>query len=560
LKRIGRAGELIAFAGADTVRSACVQWALSLLFFGLELSFAFLLQRFLAALGLLSVSSDPATSIPVLLSLTLAQIVGLIFIVTFARMVVGFIRGVMDAGAIERFAHRLRETLIANCLHATTVNSAATLTFFNQRIYTASMAIHSLQLLAWQITMAVGLIVALLTMSARLTLAMTAILLLLVLIPARLLNRRLKTSAKLHADTFSQIMLHLNNVFRNFLLIRLYNLQGRERSRIHGHLQHYSRLILQYHRYDALTGTVGPFMIAISVLLIALAQHSTAAMDRALVVPYLYLFFRLSQTLVPVVQNFARLSFTSTELRTTFEWWRENRVHPDASAVTNAPPLRQPIGWTLRDVSFGYPDQPLIVDGLALDVPPGSLLRLRGPSGAGKSSLVALLAGEAQPLRGRVEVTLDGERFPISDAAARMRDHIGYSSSEPFLFAGTIYENITYGLVTPPDADALEEATALAECQFIHDLPAGFDHPLDELGQGLSTGQKQRLSLLRALLRNPKALLLDEALSNVDAPTEARILSRLVARKDRCTIVFVSHREHATLNADRVIDLEAQRL
>jgi ABC-type multidrug transport system fused ATPase/permease subunit len=553
LRPLGRAaGELIEFAGAGTLRSAFVQWALSLLFFGLELSFAFLLQRFLAALGLLSAT----TSVPALRNLTLARIVGLIFLVTFVRMIVGFIRGVMDAGAIERFAHRLREALVANTLRATTVNSAATLTFFNQRIYTASMAIHSLQFLAWQLTLAVGLIVSLLTMSARLTLAMTAILLLLVLLPARLLNSRLKTSAKLHADTFSRIMLHLNNVFRNFLLIRLYNLQAREQSRIQGHLRHYSRLILQYHRYDALTGTVGPFMVAISVLLIAITQHSTAAMERALVVPYLYLFFRLSQTLVPVVQNLARLSFTSAELRTTFDWWRENRDRPSESGPHPAAPLRQPIGWTLRDVSFGYPDQPLIVDGLTLDVPPGSLLRLRGASGAGKSSLIALLAGEAQPLRGQVEVTLDGDPLPIAEAAARMRDHLGYSSSEPFLFAGTVYENITYGLVSLPDAAALDEATALAECQFIHDLPARFEHPLDELGQGLSTGQKQRLSLLRALLRNPKALLLDEALSNVDAPTEARILSRLVARKDGCTIVFVSHREHAAVEADRVIDLD----
>ncbi|MBA3766785.1 MAG: ABC transporter ATP-binding protein [Acidobacteria bacterium] len=381
------------------------------------------------------------------------------------------------------------------------------------------------------------------------------------LLPLRALNKRVKRSALVHAETFSKIMLHLNNVFRNFLLIRLFNLQTREKIRILGHLRTYSDSINQYYRLDGMSGAVVPLFIVLNILWIAFVQNGTAAIDRHLAVPYLYLSFRFAQNLAPLVSNVARLSFASTQLRHTFRWWLEQHKETvkDFDAVLRdeeVARVESAIGWRLRAVTFGYPDQALLFDNFDLKVAAGSLVRVRGSSGVGKSTLVRLMVGEAIPHQGSVEVQLDGECFPVRSAVARLREHIGYSSTEPYLFDGTIYENVTYGLKALPSDGFLLEAAARAECQFIFDFPQQFEHRIDELGQGLSTGQKQRLSLLRALLRQPRALILDEALSNVDMRTENRILANLILIKPDCTIVFISHRDHSNLSSDYVLNLE----
>lgn len=555
-----RLGNLIAFVGHSTLWSLGLLWVLGLLLFLLELGFASLVQQFLAALGLILTPSPNGSHPP--LTLSLKKIVFLIFIVSTARAAVTFAQGVIDGGAIERFSHRIRGLLIESCLDATSVRAAETLTFFNQRVYTASMAIHSVQILACQGILALGLLISLFLISPLLTLLMSLVVLAISL-PVRNLSRRVKKSSTLHIDALSKIMLHLNNVFRNFLLIRLYNLQASERARLQGHLRDYSKHVTHYYWVEGFSGTVVPLLIVLNILWVALVQNSAAAIDRSLVVPYLYLSFRFAQNLAPIVNNVSRLSFASPEFRHVFHWWLAQAGAParasDASAAEEENlPVGSAIGWKLDAVTFGYPHHPDLFNDFHLEVKPGSLLLMRGSSGVGKSSLVRLMVGEARQSVGSVEVQLDGKLFPVIGAAARLRNHIGYSGAEPFLFEGTIYENVTYGLRALPARDFLLESTVRAECQFICDLPEQFEHRLDELGQGLSTGQKQRLSLLRALLRKPRALILDEALSNVDIPTENRILDNLIQLKRECTIIFISHREHPSLSADVELNMDGR--
>jgi ATP-binding cassette subfamily B protein len=533
-----------------------VLWSFGLILLLLELSFAYLLQHFLAALGLVSIQSSAWLS----RNLSLNKIILLISIVAFARAATSFAQGVIGGGAIERFAHRIRRLLVENCLDASSVRTAETLTFFNQRIYTASIAIHSAQTLALQGILTFGLLASLFLMS-RLPTILMSLVIITISVPVRALNKRVKRSAMLHAETLSKIMLHLHNVFRNFLLIRLFNLQTREKIRILGHLKTYSDSITQYYWIDGFSGAVVPLVIVLNILWIAFVQNSSAAIDRSLAIPYLYLSFRFAQNLAPLVSNVSRLTFASTEFSHTFRWWLEQKSHPlktfeADSSGQEVLPVRAAIGWKLKGVTFGYTDQAPLFDNFDLEVAPASLVRVRGSSGVGKSTLVRLMVGEAFPTQGSVEVQLDGELLSLSTAAARLRDHIGYSSTEPFLFEGTIYENITYGLRALPDEDFLLEAAARAECQFIFELPQRFEHMIDELGQGLSTGQKQRLSLLRALLRRPRALILDEALSNVDTRTENLILAHLIEIKSECTILLISHRDHSGCPADFVLDME----
>ena len=551
-----RLRHLIEFTGWPTIGAVCLLWSFGLILLLLELGFAYLLQHFLSALGLISIQPVGRLS----LDLSLNETVLLITAVAVARSAITFAQAVCGGGAVEGFAHRLRSMLVETCLQASSVRSAETLTFFNQRIYTASMSIQSLQTLLLQGTVALGLLCSLFWMGP----APTVLMLLVVaaaLLPMRSLNRRGKRSATLHADTFSKIMLHLNNIFRNFLLIRLFNLQERERTRIQGHLKTYSNYIMQYYRIEGLWGALAPLVIALNILWLAFVQNSAAAIERSLAVPYLYLSFRFAQNLAPLVSNASRLAFASTQFGYTFRWWLDRKACQTQTFDTAPPrqevlPVASAIGWKLYAVTFGYPGQAPLFENFDLEVAPGSLVRVHGASGVGKSTLVRLMTGESSPSSGSVSVQLDGELYAVNSAAARLREHLGYSSTEPYLFEGTIYQNITYGLKALPDEGFLLESVARAECQFVFEFPEKFEHQIDELGQGLSTGQKQRLSLLRALLRKPRALILDEALSNVDARTENRILTNLAIAKRECTVLLISHREHPSLAADAVLNLD----
>lgn len=531
-------------------------WVFGLILLVLELSFAYLFQHFLSTLELIPVSAAVGFS----LQLSLNHTIVLIILVAFARSATGFAQVVIGGGAIERFSHRLRRLLVQTSLDARTVKTAETLTFFNQRIYTASMAIQSFQALLVQGTLVTGLLISLFCMGPVPTMLMLMVVAI-ALVPVHALNRRGKQSAVLHSETLSKIMLHLNNVFRNFLLIRLFNLQEREKIRIQDHLNTYSRHVMQYYWIDGLAGAVVPLVVVLNILWLAFVQNSAVAIDRGLAVPYLYLSLRLAQNLAPVVSNVSRLNFASTQFSHIFHWWFEQEPTPlrrseNGSDGAEVLPVETAIGWDFQSVTFGYSDHDPLFNRFDLEVAPGSLISIRGASGAGKSTLVQLMTGELAATNGSVLVQLDGDSFPVGTVGARLREHMGYSGTEPYLFEGTIYENITYGLKAVPEEGFLLESVERAECQFIFDFPNKFDHHIDELGQGLSTGQKQRLSLLRALLRKPRALILDEALSNVDIPTVDVILKNLFRTRRICTTVLISHREQPGIAIDKLVDLD----
>ncbi len=551
--------DLIEFIGRKTIRAVCLLWLFGLILLLLELAFASLLQRFLAALELIATPNlNNSWFFP---TLTLNKLVLLILLVAALRSLLNFAQVVVGGGAVEGFSHRIRRLLVESCLDSSAVRSSETVSLFNQRIYTASIAIQSVQMLTLQGILSLGILASLFLMSPLPTILLL-LAVLMISLPARELNKRVKRSATMHAEALTKIMLHLNNVFRNFLLIRLFNQQKNEKSRILSYLKTYSDCIAQYYWVEGLLSALAPLAIVLTILWVAFVQNTTLAIDRRLAVPFLYLSFRFAQNLAPILSNASRLAFASTEFRYTFRWWLEQKEMAAVKVGAPSPlsdetkPIRSAIGWMLNEVTFGYCGQTALFNNFQLEVAPGSLVRVRGSSGVGKSTLVRLMLGDALPARGAVEVRLDGELFPAHSATARIREHLGYSSTEPFLFEGSIYENVTYGLKSPPDEDFLLESTARAECQFILEMPRRFEHQIDELGQGLSTGQKQRLSLLRALLRRPKALILDEALSSVDLKTENRILENLVQVKRECTILLISHREHRELRADAVLNLD----
>ena len=210
-------------------------------------------------------------------------------------------------------------------------------------------------------------------------------------------------------------------------------------------------------------------------------------------------------------------------------------------------------------VSFAYPGQgdSLALDGVDFQAEPGSLVALVGPSGAGKSTLVSLIPRFFDPSGGRVLLDdTDLRRIQLQS----LRSQIGFVPQAPLLFPLSLSDNIRYGRPGTSDEDVRRAAEIAGVADFAERLPEGFDTLIGVDGQVLSQGEAQRVTIARALLRDPRILLLDEPTSALDAETEATVVAGIErARAGRTTLV-IAHRLTTVRRADQILVLDAGRL
>ncbi|WP_084156939.1 ABC transporter ATP-binding protein [Haladaptatus cibarius] len=219
----------------------------------------------------------------------------------------------------------------------------------------------------------------------------------------------------------------------------------------------------------------------------------------------------------------------------------------------DAPDLDVPDGAVeYDDVSFGYDDE-TVISNVDLRAERGDTIALVGPTGAGKSTVLKLFLRMYDVDNG--EIRIDGT--DIRDVNLRsLRRSIGYVSQEPFLFYGSVKENIAYGTFDASEEEIISAAKSAEAHEFIVNLPEGYDTMVGERGMKLSGGQRQRLSIARTILKNPAILVLDEATSHVDTETEAliqRSLGRLVREK---TTFAIAHRLSTIKDADEIAVLD----
>ncbi|WP_332752355.1 peptidase domain-containing ABC transporter [Hydrogenophaga sp.] len=219
-------------------------------------------------------------------------------------------------------------------------------------------------------------------------------------------------------------------------------------------------------------------------------------------------------------------------------------------------PQRAPGGTgaiEVQGLGFRYSERhPWLYQGLSLTLPPGQLTVLMGPSGCGKSTLAKLLLGFHLPEQGRI--TIDGRDIRHL-AANELRAHFGVVPQETVLFSGTVLDNLQ---MAHPHA-RFEDAMAACRAAEIHDvieqLPQGYQTEIGERGTGLSGGQRQRIAIARALLKRPKVLIFDEAVSNLDQETAELFAQTINRLKGKATMVFITHQVPKGLAVDGVVRL-----
>ncbi len=245
------------------------------------------------------------------------------------------------------------------------------------------------------------------------------------------------------------------------------------------------------------------------------------------------------------------------------ETMASSQTHVPASIAGDVRFHRVEFAYESRTQADGSPQAdtrrtPTVLNGITLHAAPGQIVALLGPTGSGKSTLVSLLPRFYEYTSG--QILLDGielRQYP----KAFIRRNVGIVQQEPFLFSTTIRENLLFG-VTDPIAD--EEMYAATRAAFIHDaicsFPQGYDTEVGEKGVTLSGGQKQRITIARTLLKNPRILILDDALSAVDMATETQIRAALKTLMKTRTTFIIGHRIQSIMHADQILVLDKGRI
>jgi ATP-binding cassette subfamily B protein len=233
-------------------------------------------------------------------------------------------------------------------------------------------------------------------------------------------------------------------------------------------------------------------------------------------------------------------------------------TEPEVRDLPNAKPLPEVKGEIVfEEVTFGYEKHHPVLHEINLHIRPGEMIGLVGPSGAGKSTLINLVCRFYDPTRGRI--LLDGHDV----REVRMQDlrrHIGIVMQDTFLFPGTIRENIAYARPNATQEEIIAAAKAANAHEFIMRFPDGYDTWVGERGHRLSGGERQRIAIARAILRDPKILILDEATASVDTETERLIQEALERLVQNRTTIAIAHRLSTLRNADRIVVLERGRI
>lgn len=227
----------------------------------------------------------------------------------------------------------------------------------------------------------------------------------------------------------------------------------------------------------------------------------------------------------------------------------------DAPNAYPLPPLKG--GIAFEDVSFAYDENRPVLSGVTFEVRPTETVALVGLSGAGKTTIVSLLTRFYDPTRGRVAI--DG--IDVRDVTLlSLRSRIGLVTQETILFDETVRANIAYGLDGILPERVIEAARAARAHDFITALPEGYDTMIGEKGGSLSAGQRQRLAIARALLKDPPILILDEATSSLDAESEHLIQEALAELRRGRTTLVIAHRLSTVRSADRILVIDQGRV
>lgn len=290
-------------------------------------------------------------------------------------------------------------------------------------------------------------------------------------------------------------------------------------------------------------GTLCLYGVSLSMIL-----GGNSAIDAGIIVAftnYMGLFSGPLTQIAFIIQQLASVSSNLEHVFDTIDYPEEIVDDSDSVVLEN---VKGQIDF--NDVTFAYEKGDNILEHFDLHVKPGETIALVGPTGAGKTTVINMLTRFYDVDAG--SVTIDGVDVRKATLES-LRKEVGVLMQDPFIFKGSVIENIRYGREDATDEECIEAAKLIYADKFIENMPDGYYHELEERGNGLSAGEKQLISFARIILKNPSVIILDEATSAIDTETEMLIKKALDIVIENKTAFIVAHRLSTIRNSDRIL-------
>jgi len=399
----------------------------------------------------------------------------------------------------------------------------------------------------------VGVLVMMLTISPLLTLITAAVLPLSLLVTRFIMPRSQKHFAQ-QWKSLGELNGHIEEMFGGHVIVKAF---GHERRAIAKFSEMNDQLYVASWKAQFLSGLLFPLMnfinnigfVAVSVVGGLMVIH------RAIQIGDVQAFIQYSrQFTMPIAQvaNIANvLQSTMASAERVFELLDEPEEEPDSPKAREIVAPRGEVAF--KEVSFRYKEEAPLIEGMSLTAASGQTVAIVGPTGAGKTTLVNLLMRFYEVRQGGI--TVDG--IDLRDLKrGSLRRLFGMVLQDTWLFHGTIRENIAYGRIGATDQEIHDAAVAAHADHFIRTLPEGYDTLLNEEASNISQGQRQLLTIARAILADPAILILDEATSNVDTRTEAYIQKAMLGLMRGRTSFVIAHRLSTIRDADLILVMD----
>ncbi|WP_417410810.1 ABC transporter ATP-binding protein [Hoeflea sp.] len=379
-----------------------------------------------------------------------------------------------------------------------------------------------------------------------------------VLLALRYISKRLRSATRESIDLNSRVLSAMQETVQGITIVKAFTMEEQISSRSSALIKaaegRANRIARLTERTSPLTETVAGFAIS---GVIAYAAFRSIYGD---VLPGAFFSFITALLLAyDPARRLARLQINLeravVNARMIYEILDEEPTQGDRPGATSISVDGGQIEF--RNIGFGYGKGDIVLDDVSFIAEAGKTTAIVGPSGAGKSTLISLVPRFHDPASG--QVLIDGTDI-ASVTKKSLRQQLAYVSQQPWLFEGSIRDNLRYARPDASDAE-IEDAARLANAhEFILAQPKGYDTMLGENGVNLSGGQRQRISIARALVRNAPILLLDEATSALDNESEAAVQKALESAMQNRTVLVIAHRLSTIAKADRIVVMQAGRV
>lgn len=467
-----------------------------------------------------------------------------------------YIQGFIVTGIAQKVSYNLRKRIAEKInrlplKYFDKVSHGDVLSRVTNDVDTVSQSLNqSMSQIITSVTTIIGVLIMMLTISWRMTLA--AILILPIsMVLVLLVVKRSQTYFKAQQKTLGLLNGHIEEVFSGHNIMKAFNAECQVQEDFKG-LN--NELYGSAWKAQFLSGMMMPIMnfignigyVAVSILGAWFAVRGIIQVGDILA--FIQYIRRFTQPIAQVAQISNVLQSTVAAAERVFEFLEEGEEIEETSTPVKVESVKGRV--TFENVRFGYDEDKIIINDFSQNIYPGEKVAIVGPTGAGKTTIVKLLMRYYDLNKGKISI--DGH--DINDFTRKgLRDNIGMVLQDTWLFSGTVMENIRYGRLDARDEEVIEAAIQAHADSFIRTFPDGYNMEINEEADNISQGQKQLLTIARAILSDPNILILDEATSSVDTRTEVLIQKAMEnLMKDRTSFV-IAHRLSTIRDSDLIL-------